>query len=120
MSVSSRLRPAAMLLSYVALFLSGSGCRFGEAEGAASGKRMTYICTETKEVMTAAPQPTPAVNPKTGRRTLVAALYCSRCRKWYPAPPLDVLQRNPGAALCPKTGEPLSLDGPPVQTDKDE
>jgi hypothetical protein len=37
-----------------------------------------YICTETGALSVNERRSTPAVNPKTGRRTLVQALYCSR------------------------------------------
>ena len=55
----------------------------------------------------------PETHPVTGKPTLVPAMYCSHCNKWYPAPPIEVLERTPKAAICPKgSGEKLTLDGP--------
>lgn len=55
----------------------------------------------------------PALHPGTGKPTLDPASYCPHCKKWYPAPPLEVRERNPKANFCPKgSGEALTLDGP--------
>lgn len=54
----------------------------------------------------------PAVHPETGRPTLMPALNCPECRKWYPVPPLEELVRIPGATHCPRTGTQLIPDGP--------
>ncbi len=54
----------------------------------------------------------PAVNPENPQSKLQSALYCTQCKKWYPAPPLEELNRNPGSAKCPKNGGQLSLEGP--------
>ena len=60
----------------------------------------------------------PAKHPRTGDRTLVSGMYCRRCQKWYPVPPVEELIRNPQARQCPKTGSPLTGEGPwPEQTD---
>ena len=83
----------------------------GGAE-ADSRQPMVYVCLETQQVMTAPPQPTPAINPHTGRRTLMPGMYCSACRAWTAAPPWDVLQRSPQAALCRTHQQPRSFDGP--------
>ena len=59
----------------------------------------------------------PVTNPANPRSQLKPALYCRSCEKWYPAPPLEVINRTSGAGKCPKTGELLSGDGPlPVAT----
>ena len=88
------------------------GCGGGDDAPEAASAPTVYYCTETKTVVVAARQQTPAVNPQTGRRTLVPALYCPTCRQWQPAPPPEVLQRNPGAGLCRKHKTPLIADGP--------
>src|SRR5690606_15223202 len=54
----------------------------------------------------------PAVHPRTGRKTLMPALYCPRCQKWHPVPPVEQLQRSPRARQCPKTGVALVANGP--------
>lgn len=72
-----------------------------------------YVDLKSGEAVLAEPsQQLPAVNPATGRATLMPALYCPTCEKWYPAPPADQLNRQPGAGLCPKTKTPLIHDGP--------
>jgi|GEM_PF-1843938 len=38
--------------------------------------------------------------------------YCSTCQKWHALPPMEVVQRQPKARLCPKTKTPLSFEGP--------
>ncbi|MGQ0636010.1 MAG: hypothetical protein ACT4QC_15475 [Planctomycetaceae bacterium] len=77
------------------------------AAGPPPAEEITYICRETKKLSRGPRQPTPAINPKTGRATLVQALYCPTCRKWYPAPPAALSERMPGGPVCPKTGTPL-------------
>jgi uncharacterized protein YbaR (Trm112 family) len=54
----------------------------------------------------------PTTNPEDPKSKLQPALYCTQCQKWYPAPPLEELNRNPGSAKCPKNGTPLSAEGP--------
>ena len=36
----------------------------------------------------------PALNPITGRRTLVLAVYSNRTKEWVPAPSEEVLRQN--------------------------
>lgn len=79
---------------------------------AEDSRRMVYVCQETGALTVGPPQPTPAVNPETGRATLVSALYCPKCERWRAAPPLELLQRNPSAGQCPKHRVPLTTDGP--------
>ena len=110
---------AALLLTAVFVLTSLSGCGESVPAEAANGESTAFICRETNEVFAADKLASKTANPKTGRATLVPALYCRRCEKWYPAPPLETLQRKPGAALCPKTGEPMSMSGPlPTPTAK--
>lgn len=55
---------------------------------------VTYICLETHEVVDGPMQDVPAVNPKTGKRTLVRAVYSNRENGWVPIPSDDVLRKN--------------------------
>ena len=92
---------------------AGSGC--GQKQTAEPDKppQMVYVDVQTKSVVVAPrTKDTPAVNPKTGRRTLMPGLYCSHCRRWHPAPPLQVVQRNPAARKCPKCKRSLTSEGP--------
>ena len=73
---------------------------------------ITYICTETGDVSHGEWQVMPALNPKTGRKTLVQALYCSKCRNWYPAPPPEMVRQSPRGPTCPKDGSTLSVEEP--------
>lgn len=91
----------------------------GDSIGAvdAEADEMHFICTETGVVSVGEPQSTPAVNPKTGRRTLLQALYCPKCRKWYRAPPPEMAERSPRGPVCPVSGDRLY---PFIPTDLDE
>src|SRR5579872_5575529 len=55
---------------------------------------VTYICLETREVIDGPIQDVPAVNPRTGRRTLVRAIYSNREEGWVPMPSDEVLRKN--------------------------
>ena len=77
---------------------------------------VVYLCRETQEIMTASPQPTPAVNPKTGRATLVRGLYCERCKRWRAVPPPDVHPGNPLSWPCPVHRQAMSPEGPVPST----
>ena len=57
-------------------------------------QEVTYICLETKEVVTGPAQAVPAINPKTGRATLARAVYHPPTRTWVAAPPDEVLRRQ--------------------------
>lgn len=94
--------PAVVVIAIAALF---SGC--GRQD---DSQLVTFVCTETQAVIQAEAQPTPAVNPETGRRTLVRGMYCAQCGKWFPIP-ADV--RDPRAIRCTRDGTPMSLEGPP-------
>jgi hypothetical protein len=73
---------------------------------------ITYLCLETGELSRGPRQPTPVMNPKLGRATLVQALYCSRCRGWHRMPPPEARHLMPGGPVCPKTRAPLVETGP--------
>jgi hypothetical protein len=53
---------------------------------------MEYICGETKEVFRLAATGPRLANPKTGRLTLVPAVYDPRKKVWKQGPPLDIRQ----------------------------
>ncbi|MES2792513.1 MAG: hypothetical protein V4719_23065 [Planctomycetota bacterium] len=55
---------------------------------------------------------TPAVDPKSGKRILVPGMYCSKCQKWFPAPPPEMVERSPGGPVCPRDKTRLTVDGP--------
>lgn len=57
-----------------------------------------YICRETQEVFRLRATETPAINPRTGRATLVPAVYDREAECWMPGPPLDARQRTRGPA----------------------
>lgn len=87
-----------------------AGCSGSESSG--ERKSAVYFDRETKQLVVAEVQPTPAVHPQTGRRTLVRALYCPQCRKWQAVPPDDVRNGHPRNQKCRKHGCPLTADGP--------
>jgi hypothetical protein len=53
---------------------------------------MEYVCRETKEVFRLSATAPVLANPKTGKPTLVPAIYDARRKAWSPGPPLDVRQ----------------------------
>ncbi len=75
-------------------------------------EEITYVCTETGDVSRGEWQPTPALNSRTGRKTLMQGLYCSQCRKWYPAPPPEMVNQQPRGPACPKDGSALTVEEP--------
>jgi hypothetical protein len=58
------------------------------------GNDVTYICLETKEIIEGPVQDLPALNPATGRKTLVPAVYSNLTKAWVPAPSEEVLRMN--------------------------
>ena len=100
------------ILSALMLVMVAFGC--GAEDVANDVKtRMVYVDTESREaVVTEKSNTVPVINPSTGKRTLMPGLYCSKCEKWYPAPPPERINSVPGAGLCPETQNPLSADGP--------
>jgi|GEM_PF-2374384 len=84
-----------------------------------TGNDVTYICLETKEVVEGPLEPVPAVNPATGRRTLVLAVYSNATKAWVPAPSEEVLRKN-RQMLAQEDGKaPLSF-APPEEPDDAE
>ncbi len=95
------------------LFAGLCGCAEETASQSAAAQQVVYFDVKSKTAI-AAPRSSdvPAVNPKTGKRTLMPALYCAKCQRWHAAPPLEIRQRNPAAGKCPKCQQPLIADGP--------
>jgi hypothetical protein len=94
------------------LLLSLHGCG-GDTSADTLATQQVYFDRESASAVIAdAGLKTPAVNPATGRRTLMPALYCGRCRAWRAAPPLEEAQRNPQARQCVQCRGPLSAEGP--------
>ncbi|MBL8849436.1 MAG: hypothetical protein JNG89_07120 [Planctomycetaceae bacterium] len=95
------------------LLLMLSGCGGDSVAESPVAVQQVYFDVQSKRAVVAeASTETPAVHPETGRRTLMPALYCTQCAAWRAAPPLQELQRNPQARLCPKCKGPLAADGP--------
>ncbi|MBS0260938.1 MAG: hypothetical protein JSS02_03195 [Planctomycetes bacterium] len=85
-----------------------------------TGHDVTYICLETHEVLDGPVQPVPAINPHTGRRTLVRAIYSNRTQEWIPAPSEEVLRRNRQALSENSADAPLAFEAPDEEEDTDE
>ncbi len=102
-----------MLAAVIGLAAIGGAVWFrGAPATRPSQQQYVYVCSETGRTIVAAAEPTPAVNPETGRRTLLRGLYCDQCRKWYPVPPAHREGTNPLHQRCPKHHTPLSQNGP--------
>ncbi|HUG91805.1 MAG TPA: hypothetical protein VML55_13285 [Planctomycetaceae bacterium] len=84
----------------------------GPDASAETDAQVVYLCRETQELIRGRPQPTPAVNPETGRPTLYRALYCAKCEKWQAVAPSEVYGGNPLSTVCPRHREPMSPEGP--------
>ena len=99
-------------LIVISICIGVLGCSTADTGDETAGK-MVFVDRETMVpfVLTVS-ESLPAVNPQTGQRTLMPGLYCADCQTWYPVPPPDQINRRPDAALCPKTGTPLTADGP--------
>lgn len=98
-------------MSVLALSLVGCGRSTEVATDATP--RAVYVDTTTMQaVVSDLVTDPPAVNPATGKRTLMPALYCPTCRAWHPVPPPDQINRAAGASTCRKTGAALTADGP--------
>lgn len=55
-------------------------------------RMMDYICRETKEVFRLSASAPVLVNPKTGKTTLVPAMFDARRKVWMPGPSAEVRQ----------------------------
>lgn len=88
------------------------GCGEPVAEKPAPADVVYFDRATKKPVVAAAADKIPAAHPVTGKRTLVPALYCRKCRKWRPAPPVELQQRDPTARDCPQHKIRMTTDGP--------
>jgi hypothetical protein len=101
------------LLAVAVLGISLVGCGGSDDVATSEASRAVYVDTKTmKAVVCDVVEDPPAVNPMTGNRTLMPALYCPSCLRWHPLPPLDQINRMPNATKCSKTGATLTADGP--------
>lgn len=100
------------LLTTVLIIQTCTGCGSSDTSAGADAD-MVYVDTKTF-VAVVAPKSgsVPIINPATGQRTLMPGLYCPDCEKWYPVPSPEQINRQKGAALCPKTKTPMIADGP--------
>jgi hypothetical protein len=108
-------RIALSLLFGTALVLTGwFGWRWAGLSRPApvTGLEVTYVCLETREVFTGPVQDIPALNPETGRKTLVPALYSTRTKEWVPAPSEEVLRRNRQSLAGADGASPLAFAPP--------
>lgn len=92
----------------------------GRPPGPVTGNDVTYICLETREVIEGPVQPVPALNPSTGRRTLVRAIYSNTTKEWVPAPSEEVLRRNVQALAQDDGTTPLAFEPPEEPVDSDD
>jgi len=91
----------------------------GRPPAPVTGNDVTYICLETKEVIEGPLEPVPAVNPATGRRTLVLAVYSNTSKEWVPAPSEEVLRKNRQMLAQDDGTAPLSF-APPEEPEDSE
>lgn len=82
---------------------------------AISSENVTYVCTETGKVIVAPAQSQPALNPETGKHTLLRGVFCPQCNKWYATPSPDHLRGNPRELKCQVHNVPMTYDGPVPQ-----
>ncbi len=74
-----------------------------------TGLEVTYVCLETREVFTGPVQEVPAVNPETGRKTLVPAVYSTKTNEWVPAPSEEFLRKNRRSLAQADGASPLTF-----------
>lgn len=90
-----------------------SGCGTADETGSDEPPTMMFVDVKTGEARALpATAEVPVVNPDTGQRTMMPAMYCETCEKWYPVPPAEQLNRAQGAGMCPKHKTPLKAVGP--------
>ena len=73
---------------------------------------LVFVCRESGEAFVLRAHSAIEKHPRTGQSTLKPGLYCDQCQKWRASPPLNVLQQNPSASLCPIHKSPMSKNGP--------
>jgi hypothetical protein len=72
---------------------------------------LLYVCTETGETFSLPPQVIPAVNPKTGHKTLFRGVYCPECQRWYAAPAVNHRAGNMQPPFCHIHKVAMTFDG---------
>lgn len=100
------------------LLVALCGCAEDDSDASTTADQMVYFDLDTRSPIVSEPsEVVPAPHPVTGERSLMPGLYCSACRQWHPAPPLEELQRNPAARQCPQCAGEMSADGPWPEAD---
>jgi len=94
------------------LLVTVLGINCSKSETEEPKEKAVYVCRETKEVVVAPVQPTPAINPATGRKTLLRALYCPEGKRWRAVPPDAATNGHPMNSKCPQHHCRLTADGP--------
>lgn len=92
-------------------FLIVLGCGSSPPSDPHANQMVYYDRATKRAVVYNISRVSPALHPQTGQPTLVPALYCTECQKWFPAPPIEIRERNPKALICPKKHR-LTPDGP--------
>ncbi|MGE3313619.1 MAG: hypothetical protein AB7O26_00800 [Planctomycetaceae bacterium] len=103
--VAGGLAAVAVLLFGIVWMMPGDGA-------AQSESIVTYVCSETGAVIATTAQQEPALNPATGRRTLLRGVYCPQCEKWYRAPSPEHSGGNPRPLVCGVHQVPMTYEGP--------
>lgn len=94
----------------ILLILCLTGC---QSPSEPEPEKTVFVDAKTQEVFVLdSGVSSPAVHPKTGKKTLRQGVYCSACKKWYAVPELEVVQKNPEAAFCPTHKTRMSAEGP--------
>src|SRR5262245_772254 len=94
---------------------SGTASEAGET----LSDEVNYLCCETGAIIRGPRDPGPEGIDAGDCQTLVQALYCPQCRKWYPFPPPEALERMPMGPRCPKHRTGL-LEEIPEETTSEE
>jgi hypothetical protein len=103
---------AAMMMAATGYWLLAGRAAPPTASGPTPPAEIMYVCKETHRLIQGPRQPTPAVNPQTGRATLVQVLYCAKCNRWHLEPPPAIRDRMPSGPRCLKHNCPLLEQAP--------
>ncbi len=116
------MRDYRIWLSLIGLFLAGRMLYPALAGDRSAAPRETelqevvYVCRQSGETFVLRAKEPVEKHPRTGQASLMPGLYCEKCRQWRPSPPLDVLQQDLSARLCPKDRTVMIADGPKPQS----
>ena len=108
LTLAGLLLAGAAVAWYFALRPSGPPPRREVEAAAAPAEEIHYICQDTGQLSQGPRVETPALNPKTGRKRLVQALYCEACQKWLAKPEAPNIPGQSLGPRCPKHGTPLA------------